>query len=74
MTVFSVPMMKFEKVDNGWKCTSDFYPFRAHFTKLEGIHPTPWMLDYVECIKDDMQDYIDSMHHYHKQADLIKPA
>ncbi len=37
----------------------DIFPFRAHYIKLEGITPSGWMLDHVECIKDNMQEYLD---------------
>ena len=61
--IFSHPKMEFTKVQNGWRCTIDTFPFRAHYIKLEGITPTKWMLDHVECIKENMQEYLDMAHH-----------
>lgn len=57
--IFSHPKMEFEKVSNGWKVSIDVFPYRAHYIKLDGILKTPWMLDHVECIKDNMVDYLD---------------
>jgi hypothetical protein len=74
MTMFSIPMMEFEKAPNGWKCRIDTYPFRAHYIKLEGTHPTPWMLDHVECIREDMQEYLELMQHFFDQSGFLPPA
>ena len=63
--IFTHPKMEFEKVSNGWKVSMDVHPFRAHYIKLDGIHPTGWMLDHVECIKPNMQEYLDfSLYEY----------
>lgn len=53
-------MMRFEEVSNGWKCIVNCYPFRAHYIKLLGVHESKWMLEYVEMLREDMQDRIDA--------------
>lgn len=73
--MFSIPIMNFEKVSNGWKVAIDCYPFRAHYIKLEtsaiGIRDTGWMLEHVECIREDMHEYLDLMQHMCQQEALI---
>lgn len=57
--IFTHPKMEFEKVSNGWKCSIEVFPFRAHYIKLAGINATGWMLEHVECIKGNMHEYLD---------------
>jgi hypothetical protein len=70
--------MDYERVSNGWKMTMDCYPFRAHYIKLyrkrfDGSeYPTSdWMLEHVECIREDMDDYINLMLHAQIQEGMV---
>jgi hypothetical protein len=69
--IFSHPKMEFTKLPNGWRVSIDLYPLRAHYIKLEGGHQTNWMLQDVECIREDMSEYIDLMMHWYRQEGIL---